>query len=127
MGHIRLGRLPRTYKWRQVIDLIGNGAPTPPIAAATLDAAKRGLANVSKDPALIYSIFLLTQIPQCARQQDFGGALRSLGLDVSDQASLPEIIGAFTEAVDAHVDKVGGRTDLGEMAQMAAAETGTSA
>jgi hypothetical protein len=123
MGHIRLNRLPRTYKWRQVVDLIGSGAPTPPVAAATLDAAKQGLANASKDPALIYSLFLLTQIPQCARQQDFGGALRSLGLNVSDEASLPEIIGAFTEAVDAHVYKVGGRTDLGEMAQMTAAET----
>lgn len=123
MGHIRLGRLPRTYKWRQVVDLIGSGAPTPPIAAAVLDAAKRRLDDASKDPALIHSVFLLAQIPQCARQQDFGRALRSLGLEVSDQPTLPEIVGAFTEAVDAHVAKSGRRTDLGEMAQMAATET----
>jgi hypothetical protein len=123
MGHIRLGRLPRTRKWQQVVDLIGGGASTPPIAAVTLDAAKRGLANASKDPALVYSLYLLTQIPQCARTDDFGAALRALRLDVSNTASLPEIIGAFTEAVDAYVGKTGGRTDLGEMAQMAAAET----
>jgi hypothetical protein len=33
------------------------------------------------------------------------------------------IIGAFSEAVDRHLKRVGGRTDLGEMAQLAAAES----
>ena len=35
-------------------------------------------------------------------------------------------MGAFTGAVDAHVRRTGGRTDLGEMAQLAAAETLTA-
>ena len=37
-----------------------------------------------------------------------------------------ELVGAFTDAVDTHMRRDGGRTDLGEMAQMAAAETLTA-
>ena len=33
------------------------------------------------------------------------------------------MLGSFTEAVDRHVEVTGGRTDLGEMAQLAAAES----
>ena len=42
MGHIRLGRLPRTRKWQEVIDLIATRANTAEIAAATLDALLAG-------------------------------------------------------------------------------------
>jgi restriction endonuclease S subunit len=38
MGHTRLGRLPRTRKWQDVIGLIGAGVATADIAAATLEA-----------------------------------------------------------------------------------------
>lgn len=36
MGHIRLGNLPRTRKWQQVIGLLEAGAGTPEVATATL-------------------------------------------------------------------------------------------
>ena len=39
--------------------------------------------------------------------------------------SLLEVTGAFADAVDAHLRRTGGRTDLGEMAQMAATEAMT--
>jgi hypothetical protein len=123
MGHIRLGNLPRTKKWQQVVNLIGTGAESLPVASATLDAAKDGFAQASKDPALIFSLFLLTQVPQCARSEAFGSALNALGLSVSTTPSLPEILGSFSDAIDKHVQETGGRTDLGEMAQMAAVET----
>ena len=123
MGHIRLGTLPRTRKWIQVLDLIGSGAGTPDVAAATMDASQRGLKNAPKDPGLVFTFWLLTQIPLAARSKDFVAQLRKLGLEVSDSPSLLEMVGAFTGAVDAHLHRTGGRTDLGEMAQMAASET----
>ena len=122
MGHTRLGRLPRTRKWQQVVGLIGGGADTPEIAAATLDASKRGLVEADQDPGLVYSVWLLTQIPLAAREKDFGSGLRRTGLEVSGNPTLLEIVGAFTKAVDEHLGKHGGRTDLGEIAQLAAAE-----
>ncbi len=46
MGHIRLGTLPRTQKWNQVVSLIAGGADVGRIAAAIksgeLRAVKRG-------------------------------------------------------------------------------------
>ena len=43
MGHIRLGNLPKTRKWQQVVDLIEGGAGTAQVANATITAAERGL------------------------------------------------------------------------------------
>jgi hypothetical protein len=126
MGHIRLGNLARTRKWQQVIGLLDAGADTPEIAAATLDAAKRGLEDASLDPALVHSFWLLTQLPLCARSDDFITELNSVGISVSTAPTVFELVGSFADAVDDHVRKTGGRTDLGEMAQMGAAESLTA-
>ena len=63
MGHIRLGLLPRTLKWQQVVALLAEAAPVDRIAAASADAAEAGLRRASDDPALAHSFWLLTQIP----------------------------------------------------------------
>jgi hypothetical protein len=65
----------------------------------------------------------LTQIPLAARSSDFIASLRKLGIEVQAEPTLVAVIGAFSEAVDGHLKRVGGRTDLGEMAQLAAAES----
>ena len=93
------------------------------MAASTMAASQGGLINAAKDPGLVYAVWLLTQIPVAARGGNFVANLRQLGLEVSNAPSLLEVVGAFAGAVDAHISRSGGRTDLGEMAQMAAAET----
>lgn len=123
MGHVRLGALPRTRKWREVILLIELGARATQVANATINAADRGLDYAADDPALIEAVWLATQLPLDARQPNFADALRHTGLDVSDEPSLFEISAAATECVDAIMEKKSHRTDLGEMAQMALAET----
>jgi len=123
MGHIRLGRLPRTRNWQEVIDLIATQADTAEIAAATLDASKRGLEQAASDPALVQSFWLLSQLPLCARKPSYIGELADLGVPVTNEPTLMELVGGFSDAVDQHVYRTGGRTDLGEMAQMGAAET----
>jgi len=126
MGDNRLGRLPHTRKWKQVIALIEGGAGTAEVAVATIDASKGGLAHAADDQGLVYAFWLLTQVPLAARKENFVGELRELGLDVSDSPSFMEVVASFTDAVDAHLRHKGGRTDLGEMAEMAAAEALTA-
>lgn len=92
MGHIRLGNLPRTRKWQQVVELLDSGAGTPEIAAATLDAAKRGLDLAARDPALVHSFWLLTQLPHCARGEDFVAALQRIGVSVASTPTLMELV-----------------------------------
>ena len=126
MGHIRLGRLPRTRKWQEVVGLIDAGTDTAGIAAATLDASRRGLEESARDSALVHSFWLLTQLPLCARRPDFVEELSKVGVSVAPEPTLMELVGGFSDAVDAHVYRTGRRTDLGEMAQMGAAESLTS-
>ena len=123
MGHQHLGTLPGSRKWQQVIQLISGGADVRDVAAATSAAAEQQMADASNDPAVKHAVWLLTQIPTAARKQDFAAELRKLGLRVSDRPTLLEVATAMTDAVDRYVAKAGGRTDLGEMAQLSAVES----
>lgn len=123
MGHIRLGELPRTRKWQQVVALLDGGAGAAQLANATLTAAEKGLNLAAEDKGLVETVWLLTQLPLAARSDDFAKSLRRIGLDVSDSPGLMEIVGKLSRAIDGRLAYNTGRTDLGEMAQMAAAET----
>jgi hypothetical protein len=72
MGHIRLGRLPRTHQWIQVLDLLGYGAATSQVAAATLRASQTGLGSAARDTGVVHTMWLLTQVPLAARSEEFG-------------------------------------------------------
>lgn len=122
MGHVRLGRLPRTKHWNDVVRLIGEDGDIELVAAASARAAENGLDRASRDPALVHAFWLLTQLPQAARGPGFSDRLNELGLVVSSQPSLLEIVGAFANALDRETRTVGGRFDFGEMAQLAATE-----
>src|SRR3981189_1121756 len=80
MGHQRLGVLPRSRAWQQVIALIKEGADVELIAATTSRAAETSMIDASADPAVRHSLWLLTQIPLAARQDNFAAALGRLGL-----------------------------------------------
>jgi hypothetical protein len=123
MGHIRLGTLPKTRKWLQVVNQLQLGADAVDVAASAAEAAEYTLQSASRDPAFQEAFWLLTQIPLAARGPDFIGDMRSLGLLVENDPSLIAIGSAFSDAVDRRSAEQGGKTDLGEMAQMAAVES----
>jgi hypothetical protein len=127
MGHVRLGVLPTSRKWRQVVHELRLGADVDTVAAAAADAAEAALHGASRDPAFLHAFWLLTQIPLAARGPAFADDLRSLGLEIPDRPSLMDVAAAYSGAVDRHIRRTGGRTDLGEMAQMAAVESLTAA
>lgn len=70
MGHVRLGNLPRTRKWQEVVGLIEGGAGTAQVANATTTAAEKGLNLAAKDKGLVETVWLLTQLPLAARSGD---------------------------------------------------------
>jgi hypothetical protein len=115
--------LPRSRKWRQVIQLISGGADVQDVAAATSIAAENQMADVSNDPAVKHAVWLLTQIPIAARKDDFIAELKKFGLRINDRPTLMDVAAAMTEAVDRYVWKSGRRSDLGEMAQLTAVES----
>ena len=124
MGHVRLGRLPQTRKWRNVVDLLEASAPTDRIAAASADAAEASLRSAASDSALAHSVWLLTQLPIAARSADFAGQLSALGLRIGKPPTLLEVVSAFADAVD--WQRTDGVAQTCEIAQQAAAESFTA-
>lgn len=122
MGHVRLGKLPSTRKWEEVVSLLTDGhASFEEIAALSAEAAEKALGGLTKDPAFIEAFWLLCKIPQAAKENNFSEALGKLGIDVGAQATLADIIGGFSQAMDACMRRQSnGRNDFSEMARNAA-------
>src|SRR5579863_7741550 len=89
MGHLRLGRLPKTRRWLAVIDLLDT-APfdTPHVARAIVEAADPRLSQLAHDPSLVYSFWMLTRIAWASRGTDFVAALGHLGLHVQPDTTV---------------------------------------
>ena len=134
MGHQRLGDIPKTQKWANVVAKVtagGQGAPggsaSPEaireIAAETLDAAETGLLKSINDPGLRFTFYLLTQLVLAARETNWQDSLAGLSIHIADDCSLYDLTSEFQIAIDDHLSKHGGSTDVSEMAQQAAGET----
>lgn len=123
MGHIRLARLPRTRRWDQVLKLLRAGGDIRDLAAATARAAETELQSASGDPALAYSVWLLTQLPLAARSDQFHQKLAEFGFAAGAHQSVLNLVADFSLAVDRNVADSAERTDLGEFARQAAVES----
>jgi hypothetical protein len=123
VGHIRLGRLPSSKRWSQVVELLRVGGSVAELAAATADAAESEFQSAKGDPALAYVVWLLTQLPLAARSQHFAARLVELGFDAGAEQSALRLVAGFSHAVDRNVVGGASRTDLGELARQAAAES----
>src|SRR3954447_25231617 len=131
MGHIRLGKIPTSKKWQEVVALLatddGAGHPTPAedienIASKALIAAQAGLAKAIEDPGLKYTFYLLTQLVLAAREPDWQTRLRIFGLDLKDATSAFDLTSELHNAIDDHIRKHNSPTDISEIAQRAVAE-----
>jgi hypothetical protein len=132
MGHQRLGSIPKSKNWSQVVAAVtaggggaGGGAAVEAINAiadTTLTAAAPALQRATDDQGLRYTFFLLTQIALASRQDDWRESLRRLGLELDDGASVFDLTLELQRCVDDYVAVRGGSTDVGEMAQQAAGE-----
>ena len=122
MGHVRLGILPKSRKWGEVVALLTDGhASFEQIASLSAEASEKALSSLTKDPVFIEAFWMLCKIPQAARSDNFREALGNLGVHVSDQPTLPEIVNAFSKAMDNCMrGQANGRNDFAEMARNAA-------
>lgn len=123
MGHQLLGKLPATRKWEGVVRLVAAGGDVDEVAAAAAEAAETSLDAADNDPTLRRAVFLLAHVPLAAREDAFGPALRRLGLQVGEAPTLVEVGVAVTAEIDRTAAPGRARTDLGEMATLAAVES----
>jgi hypothetical protein len=133
LGHQRLGDVPKTQKWANVVAKVAGGLQgtqddgnfadvIQDIAAETLNAAEAGLLKSIDDPGLRYTFYLLTQVVLAARKPQWQTSLANLGIRLSDDSSLYDLTSEIQFAIDDHLASRGGPTDVSEMAQKAAGE-----
>lgn len=123
MGHIHLGTLPTSKKWRDVVAEITESAPAGHIVAASARAAEKDLLSATDDRVFVEAVRLLLSIPHAARSGDFGDALRKVELQVSSEPGLLEIVAASMARLDEVARNRGRSSDLGELASRALART----
>lgn len=123
MGHLRLGVLPAGRRWNKVVELLATGGEVGALAEAVAHAAEAEFRSASGDPALEYTVWLLTQLPIAARSPQFAARLGEIGFEAGSEQSLLGLVSGFTSAIDKHVAGSPYRTDLGELARLAAAES----
>ncbi|CUH42637.1 hypothetical protein RUM4293_01525 [Ruegeria atlantica] len=123
MGHIRLGTLPRSRKWREVVDLIATDAPVEEIAEAAADASDKDLKRASRDPRFQFVSDLLVRLPLLARAPGFENALVDLGIDRSELNSVTGLLAGLERVVDRNSFDLRGSSDAGELAKAALLES----
>jgi hypothetical protein len=106
-----------------VVKLLRAGGSIGDLAAATTHAAESELHSAKGDPALGYTVWLLTQLPLAARSGQFRERLAELGFDAGAEQSVLALVAGFSLAVDRNIAGRSDRTDLGELARQAAAES----
>jgi hypothetical protein len=123
LGHIHLGKLPATRKWREVTELLTAGSDAQEVAAASAIAAESDLLAAANDPLFVETVRLLSLIPQAAKQDDFVRALREIGIDAPASPSLLDLMMATTAALDRFATREKCRSDFGELSVRALADS----
>jgi len=86
MGHLRIGTLPRTRKWREVVDSIGaasglNSDFITALAEKTLDASSQTLRNLPLDSVVQKCFLFLTALSVAGQAQNVKVAATNLGIE----------------------------------------------
>jgi hypothetical protein len=123
MGHIRLGTLPRSKKWREVVELLDSGGSVDAIAEAAAKASERDLAQASKDPRFQFVASLLVRLPMLARAPGFEAALADLGVGENGLTSVSGLLAGLDLAIDRQSFASGLSSDAGIVAKSALLET----
>ena len=123
MGHVRLGTLPRSKRWRDVVGLLKSDASLQDVAEAAARASEADLSHASDDPLFQYVTSLLVQLPLAARAPGFEDGLERLGIDRDRGASVSALLTGIDEAIERRAFDGGRSSDAGELARAALLES----
>jgi hypothetical protein len=131
MGHTRLGLIPKSRRWTDVVDRVLEELPiggpissdVPAISDKTIAAAEGAIQSAVSDPGLRYTFYLLTKVILASRERNWAKKLQDLGLNISAASGIMDLTCELQSRVDDCLGHSQRRTDIGEMAQKAAGET----
>ena len=120
MGHVRLGRLPKTLHWQGVVGLLDQSPDdVAGVARATVTAAEGRLRELSRDPSLVYCFWVLARLAAAAREPHFADATAALGIASDDGDSALAFIARVNERVHAELRDYPESGPFSELASLA--------
>jgi hypothetical protein len=123
MGHIRLGTLPQSKKWRDVIGLLETAAPLEEVAEAAAKASEADLRRASDDASFQFVTQLLVQLPLWARSPGFEAEMADLGVPEEGLGSVTGLLAGINEAISQNNFDQSHSSDAGELARAALLES----
>lgn len=123
MGHSRIGTLPATHRWDEVVDFISNGADVSKVAERTLWASEKALSTTKNDVGFREAMHLLVQLALAGKSADAVEHLAGVGVEFGNSFSGADLAAAVSSALDRRMEGKGNRSDWGEMARGALVST----
>jgi hypothetical protein len=122
MGHERVGFLPKTRRWNDLVKQMGemypSEVPTATIAAQTLKIVRKRYEILSKDDAVKEVFTFLIAFSRACRFQDVQTQLRNSGIKLPEQPTLLSVVKALREYVPIYEAS----SEYGQLAIAAAAD-----
>ncbi len=122
MGHERVGMLPKTRKWRQIVNDLGSAALSPSdaamIATRTLENVRRQYQKVSFDEGVLAAFKFLVALSTFSNDKDPENKLFDLGIIIHGNPNPLVVTRAVHHWVSMHLDS----PEIGRIAQYAAGD-----
>lgn len=133
MGHTRLGRIPTTRRWREVVEIFSSATSSTDLsphsetisqlATSTARASSEALQAGIKDGGLAFIFYVLTQLALSARRPAPRQALAAFGINLPANPTNVDLTVEVHRLIDQHFRNAGHKSDVAEMAQLAIGET----
>jgi hypothetical protein len=125
MGHIRLGEMPRTGYWRDVIKTLDLSDDPARIANVTAKAARQALEAAGRDDGISDVVYMLMKfVWSSSPKKDFRKELKDIGISTAEKdVTLLDLISGLSDALDRRLRQRGHRSDLAEIARMSVVDT----
>ncbi len=119
MGHSRIGTLPATRKWKEVVSLVASGADEAAIADAVMVAAAKTLVRVRDDAGFREAIRMVMQLALAGTSRNPTGELAAAGISLNENSSQVDMVLAIGDEYDRRIEATRQRSDFSEVASAA--------
>lgn len=116
MGHVRLGILPKTKRWKNVISLISDGADVGAVTDATIFASETAFKSVQNDAGFREAVQMIVALGLAASEKDPIAVMADHGVNIPKNATVIDVAIALRQGLEKKISESGKRSDFGQKA-----------
>ncbi|MCK4656907.1 MAG: hypothetical protein KAT85_07725 [candidate division Zixibacteria bacterium] len=123
MGHIRIGRMPMTQRWKDVLRLLAERASESDIADACLKAAEASIKRIPNDGGFLDALTTIFEFADAIRSPNMLAELRLKGFRLTNNPSLFDLSSALKDRIDEVTHLSSSKSYVGEITQNSFSES----